>query len=473
MAESAVKKPVPRRNIPPEEDLLRMRQMVAVCSKLKAHWKASELYAEQVGFIRSEILPLGCLMVSKAVCVGIGKMDGRRVRGEERRKEKGEEWKLDVQYGAKGLKGLCQLVMFECWVEILTLQKLTRNPGEDFALPATAITFYFPRGLSRIETLFMAGLGYRNNVVRYYHELKNVVTPNTFLFATSKHVKFWHKGLLELVVPGLMVSAPLQVNGYWENYRGGAQRVFRRFLNTVKSRKLGPLVDISSLTFTELRDSRWKLDTKEATELRMSEISMNYEFYWRPDPEPESTEGNEREIEKPMYGWYTPMAWHKLPGPTGIPGDICDMGDVEAKRRAKTISWWGWTVLKAPIPGLFYLDFILRCVKTLFVNIFWPINFGTKGESLGKIEAVWDSKEEEDGTVWYLVERKTKTGTEWGYQPSETLGPGVWEMVKDFHYACPGKKRGHVQWGWWEEVGAFTEMLWGSYCVQCEDEKNS
>ncbi|TGO48419.1 hypothetical protein BOTNAR_0476g00070 [Botryotinia narcissicola] len=450
MVESAVKNPVPRRNIPPEEDLLSMCQMIAVWHKLKAHWKALELYAEQVGFIRSEILPLGCLMVSQAVCVGIGKMDGRRVRGEERRKEKGEEWKLDLQYGAKGLKGLCQLVMFQCWVEILR---------EDFALPDTAITFYFPRVLSRIETLFMAGLGYRNNVVRYYHELNNVVTPNTFLFATSKHVKFWHKGLLELVVPGLMVSAPLQVNGYWENYRGG--------------RKLGPLVDISSLTFTELRDARWKLDTKEATELRMSEISMNYEFYWRPDPEPESTGGNEKEKEKPMYGWYTPMAWHKLPGPTGIPGDICDMGDVLAKRREKTISWWGWIVLKAPIPGLFYLDFILRCVKTLFVNIFWPINFGTKGESLGKIEAVWDSKEEEDGTVWYLVERKTETGTEWGYQPSETLGPGVWEMVKDFHYACPGEKRGHVQLGWWEEVGVVAEMLWGSYCVQCEDEKNS
>ncbi|KAF7913329.1 hypothetical protein EAE99_010719 [Botrytis elliptica] len=464
MTEPAVKNPVPRRNIPPKEDLLRLRQMIAVWHKLKAHWKASELYAEQVGFIRSEILPLGCLMVSKAVCVGIGKMDGRRVRGEERRKDIGEEWKLDVGYGAKGLKGLCQLVMFQCWVEILR---------EDFALPDTAISFYFPRGLSRIEELFMQGLGYKRNIVQYYHELKNVVTPHTFLFETSKHVKFWHRGLLELVVPGLMVSAPLQVNGYWESHGRGAQRVFRRFLNTVKSRKLGPLVDISSLTFTELTDSRWKLDTKKATELRLSEISMNYECYWRPDPEPEPTEGKEKEIDKPMYGWYTPMAWHKLPGPTRIPGDIYDLGDVEAKRQAKTLSWWGWIVLKAPIPGLFYLDFMLRCVKTLFVNIFWPVNFGTNGGSLGKIEAVWGSKEEEDGTVWYLVERKTKLGTQWGYQPSETLGPGVWEMVKDFHYACPGRKMGHVQLGWWEDVGLLTEMYWGSYCIQCEYEKKS
>ncbi|TGO28718.1 hypothetical protein BPAE_0024g00630 [Botrytis paeoniae] len=416
MSEPAVKNTISRRNIPPEEDLLRMRQMVAVWHKLKAHWKASEL------------------------CIGIGKMDGRRVRGEERRKEKGEEWKLDVEYGAKGLKGLCQSVMFQCWVETLR---------EDFALPDTAIAFYFPRGLSRIEALFMQGLGYKNYIVRYYHELKNMVTPNTFLFATSKHVKFWHKGFLELVVLGLMVSAPLQVNGYWENYGRGTQRAFRRFLNTMET------------------------GYREATELRMSEISMNYEFYWRPDPEPESTEGNEKEIEKPMYGWYTPMAWHKLPGPTGIPGDIYDMGDVEAKRHAKTISWWGWIVLKAPISGLAYLDFMLRCVKTLFVNIFWPVNFGTNGGSLGKVEAVWGSKEEEDGTVWYLVERKTKTGTEWGYQPSLTLGPGVWEMVKDFHYACPGRKRGDVQLGWWEIVGLLIEMYWGSYCAQCEDEKTS
>ncbi|KAF7959802.1 hypothetical protein EAE96_001408 [Botrytis aclada] len=378
MSESAGRNPVPRRNIPPEEDLLRLRQMVAVWHKLKAYWKASELYEEQVGFIRSEILPLGSLMVSKAVCVGIGKMDGRRVGEEERRKEKGVEWKLDLDYGAKGLKGLCQLIMFQCWVQTLR---------EDFSLPNTAIAFYFPRGLSRIEKLFMQGLGYKNNIVRYYHELKNVVTPDTFLFATSKHVKHWHKGLLKLVVPGLMVSAPLQVNGYWGNYGRDTQRVFRRFLNTVKSRKLGPLLDITSLTSRELTYIRWKLDLKAATELRMSEISMNYEFYWRPDPEPEPTDGNEKEIDKPMYGWYTIMAWHKLPGPTGIPGDIYDMGDVKAKRHAKTISWWGWIVLKAPIPGLVYFDKVLRCLKLFFVFIFRPVSLGKDG-SLGWIEAI-------------------------------------------------------------------------------------
>ncbi|TEY64859.1 hypothetical protein BOTCAL_0142g00160 [Botryotinia calthae] len=243
-------------------DLQRMREMVAVWHRLKSRWKASELYAEQVDFIRSEILPLGCLMVSKAVCVGIGRMDGRW--------ESREEWKLDRDYGGKGLKGLCQLIMFQCWVETLR---------EDFALPDTAIAFYFPRGLSRVEELLMQGLGCRNNIVRYYHELKSVVTPDAFLFLTSKHVKFWHKGLLGLVVPGLMVSAPLQVIGYWENYGRDTQRVFRRFLNKVKSRKLGPLVDITSLTSTELTDLRWKLGSGESTELRMSEISMNYEFY--------------------------------------------------------------------------------------------------------------------------------------------------------------------------------------------------
>ncbi|TGO87977.1 hypothetical protein BPOR_0192g00100 [Botrytis porri] len=460
MSEPAVKKPTPRRNIPPEEDLLRMRQMVAVLHRLKAHWKASGLYAEQVSFIRNEILPLGHLMVSTAVCVGIRKMDGRRERGEERRKENGEEWNLDVEYGTKGLKGLCQLVMFQCWVEILR---------EDFALPDTAIAFYFPRGLSRIEALFMQGLGYKKNIVRYYLELKNVMTPNTFLFATSKHVKFWHKGLLELAVPGLMVSVPLQVNGYWENYDRGTRRVFRRFLNTVKSRKLGPLVDVTSLSSTELTNLRWKLDTREATELRMSEISMNYEFYWRPDPEPESTEGNEKEIEKPMYGWYTLTAWHKLPGPTGIPGEIYDMEAVEEKRRAKSKSWWGWIAQKAPIPGLLFLDIVLRVVKILFVNVFWPDNLGTEGERLGKIEAIWGSKEDEDGKVWYLVERKTDTGTEWGYQPSNTLGPGAWEMVIDYHYACPGRKWGDVQLGWWEIVAVLIDVYWN----KSEDKKKS
>ncbi|KAM0147568.1 hypothetical protein ACHAPG_010495 [Botrytis cinerea] len=419
-------------------DLQRMREMVAVWYRLKSLWKASELYDEQ------------------AVCVGIGKMDGR---GEGR-----EEWKLDGEYGGKGLKGLCQLIMFQCWVETLR---------ENFALPDTAIAFYFPRGLSRVEELFMQGLGYRNSIVRYYHELKSVVTPDTFLFITSKHVKFWHKGLLGLVVPGLMVSAPLQVIGYWENYGRGTQRVFRRFLNRAKSRKLGPLVDITSLTSTELTDLRWKPGSRESAELRMSEISMNYEFYWRPDPDPESIKGDGKEKEKPMYGWYTSMAWHKLPGPTGIPGDIYEMGDVEEKLHTKNISWWGRAAMKSPITWLVYLDIVLRWLKGFLANTFWPDNLGGKEGSLGRIEAVWDSREEEDGEVWYLVERKTKTGTDWGYWLSEDLGPGAWGKVNDFHYACPGRKRGDVQIGWCEYGEVIIEEFWDSYFNKSKEEKRS
>ncbi|KAJ8065662.1 hypothetical protein OCU04_006334 [Sclerotinia nivalis] len=303
----------------------------------------------------------------------------------------------------------------------------------------------------------MQGLGYGDNIVLYYDELRDLMTPETFLFGMSKHVKYWHEDLLNFAIPHMAVLAPLEVNGYWKNYSRRTQLIFRSSLNTVNSRKLGPLVDITSLPPDEQKRLRRDLDTRESTELLMSEILMNYELYYR--SEPDSTKKRER----PMQGWYRPMAWHKLPGLTGISGDIYNLDKMQRKWKAKNVSWRRWIVQKLPL--LIYFDMVLRWIERIFIDSFSkddiPLNEGHRWP----VEAVWDSREE-DGKVWYLVETRRKGRTNWGHWPSEELGPGAYEKVNDFHFVSPGRRKGNVKMGWWD----YGKRLFGRFVWHMYDE---
>ncbi|KAI9646139.1 hypothetical protein NHQ30_005579 [Ciborinia camelliae] len=435
----------PASYLPRLEDMDRLGQMLDIYWKLKYHWYASEFHEQQVNFIRSKILTIESLDINQALCVGIESLSNRRPRRLVRdrnlnRRPGAGRWRLDMGYDRRSLKGLCQLVIFECMLEVLLHQyiekELTLPTGEKFDIKNNRIYFHFTRRLNTVERHFMVGLRHAHGCIYYFHDVKDVMTPQTFLFCTSKHTKYWHESLLQIAVPPLAVLAPLQVNGYWKNYSRGAQRVFRRFLNTVHSCKLGPLVDATSLDPQKRRKLQKELDTKESTELRMSNLLMNYEFYWRPDPD------LTKEKEKPMYGWYTPMAWHQLPGPTGV--SIRDVSDLQAIWVKRTMSWWNWLI--QVLPWLIYLEIILRWIKKTIIDAFWPTSIQPAGAH-GPVEAVWDSREE-DSKVWYLVEMRTNKGTEWNWWRSEDLGTGAYEKVKDFHYATPDRAKGRVPMGW-------------------------
>ncbi|CAD6456305.1 6ced8b53-22f2-470a-9526-3a67d4aa5586 [Sclerotinia trifoliorum] len=419
---------------PSRSDMQRVRQMLRIWEQLSRHWKTSLSYYRQVGCQGWNI--------DRAICIGIGALGNRNFKGGKRRR-----WCLDGTYDGKGLKGLCQLVLFQCWVEILK---------EKCEINDNAIYFYFPDGLNTIEELFMQGLGYGDNIVGHYKELpSDLITPETFLFGMSKHVKYWHKNLLTLAIPSMSILAPLEVNGYWENYSRQTQLIFRTYLSEVESRKLGPLVNITSLPPDEQKRLRRDLDTKESIELLMSEILMHYKLYYR--SESDST----KERVRPMQGWYRPMTWHKLPGPASISGDIYNLDKMQRKWKAKNVSWWRWLVKNLPL--LIYFDMLLRWIGRTFVHSFWKDEKPLNEEHKWPVEGVWDSWEE-GGKVWYLVEKKRNGKTHWGHWPSEDLGPGVYEKVQDFHFVNSGRRIGNVKMDW-RDYGKrwFGRYVWSLY----------
>ncbi|APA10592.1 predicted protein [Sclerotinia sclerotiorum 1980 UF-70] len=307
--------------------------------------------------------------------------------------------------------------------------------GEKRNIDDGAIYFYFPDGLNTIEELFMQGLGYGDNIVEDYEQLPEIMAPETFLFGMGKHVKYWHKELLTSATPFMSILAPLEVNGYWESYSRRTQLIFRHYLGEVNGRKLGPLVNITSLPPDEQKRLGKDLDTREGTELLMSEILMHYKFYYR------SMSDSTKERVRPMQGWYRPMTWHKLPGPLNISGDIYNLDKMQRKWKVKNVSWWQWLVKNLPL--LIYFDMVLHWIG----RTFWKDEIPLNEEHKWPVEAVWDSREE-DGKVWYLVETRKNGKTHWGHWPSEELGPGVYEKVQDFHFVNSGRTIGDVKMDW-------------------------
>ncbi|KAA8568482.1 hypothetical protein EYC84_007513 [Monilinia fructicola] len=406
--------------------MARMRQMVSIYSEIKDLWKCSAFYVEQVVFLRNAILTLDRLAIDSALCIGLRTLSNHNPKARQ------DKWELSLTYDGKGLKGLCQLALFECWIEILR---------EKFEIDQKKIYFHFPRGLNGDERLFMRSLNFEDGIIPYYHEVKNFTTPETFLFGTTKHVMHWHGSLLNHTVPTLAVLAPLHVNGYWRHYHRFEQRNFRRFLNTVNIRKLGPLIGIATLRSFERKDLRKDPKTKGGMELRMSDILSNYAIFWRPDPDPTD------ERPKPMWGWYTPELWQRLPGPTGALGRVSDLVEVQEKWKANNISWWQWFVQN--LPWLIYFEIVLCWLKSLLIDTFWPHLIALDVGRELQVEAVWDSWEE-DGLVYYLVETKMNGRTAFRRWCSDDMGPGAYTKVNDFHFANPGRRKGHVQIGWWD-----------------------